>query len=530
MHNAAERFDAPVCHPDTRMAIQEDILQWADVIVEDNRDIVTWLCGPAGAGKSAIAQTIAQKLHARGHLIASFFFSRASGVKRRGEETYLVATLAHQLSLNIPATKSHISAAIRENPLVFDLALQDQINALIVAPPLTVYNQSTDIVEPRIIVVDGLDECRKENNAQRRVVDTLIWGLTRLPHHNHKLFITSRPEHNILSIFQNYEEGLVRRMELDNRWTPDNDIRTFLNAGFADIRRNHFYFQNHPVDKTWPSFEDVETLVRRSSGQFIYASVVLKYIKSEENYNPVTRLRTILQLNNNGDQPYIELDALYEYIFCQIRSVDRVLAILSLDQMRSKLPWATQFLLPLDTLLPEFTGVDMDEIKFWLVPLASLLVWDRRPGAIHYMHASLPDFLLDQSRSNIFCINTPSIATGIVRRAMALAGDEKGSKASADSVSMHLPLEIETGFVRLRHIPMSVLLGIPPYYANMMPPDQKHHIYSLVSSFNVVETVVRGTSSDSGVYASETLGAVVAYFNWVLTESEVRFSRPIWTI
>ncbi|KAF5322521.1 hypothetical protein D9619_000182 [Psilocybe cf. subviscida] len=328
MHNSAERFDAPACHPDTRTAIQEDILQWADELVYDRFEIVTWLCGPAGAGKSAIAQTIAQKLHARGQLTASFFFSRASGGERRSEETNIVATLTYQLFQSVPATKSHISATIRENPLLFDLALQDQVNALLVVPLTAVDKGPSGVKMPRIIVIDGLDECRKEKNAQRRVVDALIWGLSRIPHHSHKLFITSRREHNIVSIFKNYEEKLVRRMELNDSWNPQDDIRTFLNAGFVDIRRSHFYFQSHPMDDTWPCSKTIDTLVNRSSGQFIYASVILKYIKSEENYSPVARLETILQLNNNEDRPHAELDALYEYIFSQIQDVKRVLTII----------------------------------------------------------------------------------------------------------------------------------------------------------------------------------------------------------
>lgn len=252
MHNSGNRFDAPTCHEETRIAIQEDILGWADELIDGLNglnDLITWMYGPAGAGKSAIAQTIAQKLHARGQLTASFFFSRASGGGGRGEETDLVATLAHQLSQTVPATKPHIAAAVRENPLVFDLALQDQVDTLIVAPLITIFDKLSPAKRPRVIVVDGLDECRKEHNAQMRVVDALVLGLRRIPRHEHKLFITSRPEHNIVSIFKKYEEKLVRRMALDNRWNPDEDIRTFLNAGFAVIRRSHFYFQRHQIGR-----------------------------------------------------------------------------------------------------------------------------------------------------------------------------------------------------------------------------------------------------------------------------------------
>ncbi|KAF5316188.1 hypothetical protein D9619_006085 [Psilocybe cf. subviscida] len=191
MHNSGERFDAPTCHEETRIALQEDLLGWADELVNDLNNLVTWLYGPAGSGKSAIAQTVAQKLHARGQLAASFFFSRTSGSEGRGAETDFVATLAHQLSQTDPATKPHISAAIREDPLVFDLSLQEQVDRLIVAPLIAVSRSSSGPLRPKVVVVDGLDECRKEHNAQRRVVDALISGLCQIPHHTHKLFITT---------------------------------------------------------------------------------------------------------------------------------------------------------------------------------------------------------------------------------------------------------------------------------------------------------------------------------------------------
>ncbi|KAF5321290.1 hypothetical protein D9619_000175 [Psilocybe cf. subviscida] len=371
MHNSGDRFDAPTCHEETRIAIQDDILGWADELIGDLNQLVTWMYGPAGAGKTAIAQTIAQKWHDRGQLTASFFFSRASGNTGRGTETDFVATLAHQLSQTVPATQPHIATAIRTNPLVFELSLQDQVDALIVAPLIAISSTSSGFERPRVIVVDGLDECRQEREAQRRVVDALISGLRRVPHLSHKLFITSRPEYNIVSIFNKYEDKLVRKMELDNRWNPDEDIRTFLKSSFADIRRSHFYFRKHPVDQLWPSPKDIETLVCRSSGQFIYASVVLKYIKSEENYNPAARLKTILQLKNNGDRPYAELDALYHHIFSQIRDAERfrVLTILHLDQEYDNLLDGDYRSAPtLENFLSEFIGVDEDEIEFCLRP------------------------------------------------------------------------------------------------------------------------------------------------------------------
>ncbi|KAF5327849.1 hypothetical protein D9619_004962 [Psilocybe cf. subviscida] len=517
MHNSGERFDAPTCHEDTRTAIQDDILGWADELVNDLNELVTWLHGPAGAGKSAIAQTIAQKLDARGRLTASFFFSRAGGSVGRGAETDFVATIAYQLSRSVPATKPHIAAAVREDRMVFDLTLQDQVDRLIVAPLIAVSTQPSEPSQPGIIVVDGLDECRQENNAQKRVVDALISGLCRIPHHTQKLFITSRPEDRIVAIFEKYEWKLLRRMQLDDKWNPDRDIRAFVNASFADIRRSHFYFRHHPVDETWPEPNAINRLVWKSSGQFIYASVVLKYIKSHENYSPVTRLETILNLDNNSDQPYAELDALYEHVFSQIPDTDilRVLTILHLDQM-----FASEDLeLPLETFLPEFMGMHMNEIKFCLLPLASLLTlkeWGSEWGvghlndiSIHYMHTSLVDFLQDQSRSKLFCINTPTMAAGIVHRAIEMIEDGPGL-LTASAIGL---------LASLFEAPMlSRLLTIPRDYADTTQSEQRFKIYALLSNFNVVETVLCMLDVD---FVDIWLAAILSdYIGWILHESK----------
>ena len=78
---------------------------------ETSRPIL-WLYGPAGAGKSAIAQTIAEKCDETGHLSASFFFSRTS--PGRDDMNHLIPTLAYQLALLFPETRPFIARAVKQ--------------------------------------------------------------------------------------------------------------------------------------------------------------------------------------------------------------------------------------------------------------------------------------------------------------------------------------------------------------------------------------------------------------------------------
>ena len=62
----------PRCHENTRIAVLEKIGDWVNRVIEITA-IINWLYGAAGAGKSAIARTMAELLLRRGQLLATFF-------------------------------------------------------------------------------------------------------------------------------------------------------------------------------------------------------------------------------------------------------------------------------------------------------------------------------------------------------------------------------------------------------------------------------------------------------------------------
>ena len=130
-HNSRERFDPPKCFPNTRVAVLDKIMDW--VIGKVGWDgFIIWLYGPAGAGKSAIAQTIAELCYAQRRLLASFFFSRSD--PRRNNDTSLAASLAYQIALNIPQSRTLIERVVENDPAIFQQTFQAQFNALILEP------------------------------------------------------------------------------------------------------------------------------------------------------------------------------------------------------------------------------------------------------------------------------------------------------------------------------------------------------------------------------------------------------------
>ncbi|KAF8987844.1 hypothetical protein BDQ17DRAFT_1258173, partial [Cyathus striatus] len=91
----------PKCHPETRTAVINDIMSWVDS--KNSKEKIMWLRGPAGAGKSTIAQTVAEKCDKENKLVSSFFFSRSAG---RDDGHKLVPTIASEMMIAIPSTKN----------------------------------------------------------------------------------------------------------------------------------------------------------------------------------------------------------------------------------------------------------------------------------------------------------------------------------------------------------------------------------------------------------------------------------------
>jgi hypothetical protein len=176
-HNSDERYDPPKCHPHTRRAVLKKIMDW----VKDPNKVALflWLYGPAGAGKSAIAQTIAELLEKLGLLAAAFFFSRnAAG---RNDKTRLVPTLVYRLVKSIPEIRAHVLEAVEQDPAIFSCSIDTQIQALIVEPLNAAANEEALapilLSRPRLIILDGLDEC-STTSAQTQILNA--------PFHSHK--------------------------------------------------------------------------------------------------------------------------------------------------------------------------------------------------------------------------------------------------------------------------------------------------------------------------------------------------------
>ena len=98
----------------------------------DTDAFILWLYGPAGAGKTAIARTVAEICAKHGLLLASFLFFRSDS--KRNTMQPLVANIAYCISSLIPRARGHIEAVIEADPLILSYSLEAQFTKLVLEP------------------------------------------------------------------------------------------------------------------------------------------------------------------------------------------------------------------------------------------------------------------------------------------------------------------------------------------------------------------------------------------------------------
>jgi len=192
-YDYGHQFDVPRYHENTQVAVLEKIDDWVNLIIEI-KAFIMWLYGAAGAGKSAIARTMAEKLHSRQQLLATFFFSRADF--SRNHIKSVIATLAYNITLSVPESYHIITTTIEKDPHIFHRPPAHQFEHLILGPLRQLSLQG--VAYPTIIVIDGLDECL--NHEERTI---LLHVFAKATGHSVplKFLITSRPEVPIVTIF-----------------------------------------------------------------------------------------------------------------------------------------------------------------------------------------------------------------------------------------------------------------------------------------------------------------------------------------
>ena len=398
-HNSGHLSDPPKCHPNTRVAVQNKIKNWIQR-KEDVDSPIMWLYGGAGAGKSTIARTIAEWCEEERILLSSFFFWRSDPTRNHIKS--FLATIAYDITQFVPETRQLIEVAVEENRHIFSRNLESQFIKLVYEPFMKVSQTVTTPSHlPYVIIVDGLDECSKpeEQEALLRLFAFIF------EHFRWRILVASRKEQTISIMF---DDKILSRtttlLALNDDYAPGDDIRRFLKDNIAEIKLKHPLKQYFPSN--WPSQADIEELVEKSSGHFIFADIVIRYIQSPRR-NPPVRLKLVMNSGSPGSSvvhelPFAELDHLYTHIFSSIeedkarRLAPRLVALIILISRQMHPSYFGDF--TTIATCGYALGIVDEEVKLILEELGSI-VEPEDFGFYRVLHASLEDFLFDRNRS-----------------------------------------------------------------------------------------------------------------------------------
>lgn len=307
-----DRRPLPRCHAKTRRDLRERILWWLQNAKEQDSGIF-WIEGPAGVGKSAIAQTIGEDTRRISRLGAVFF------VSYQDDPRSIIPTLAYQLQLFYPEYKQIILQQLERDPTILDMEIDDQFAELITKPFAILLEQGWfSARNPLLIILDGLGECR--NEAEQCQVIKLIHNFAQQNRGLPLLWmVTTRPERQFSSLTSTIT-CIRDRLSVDDDRAKE-DVRRMLEAGFHDIRER--YADMLGMEEAWPSEEQLGRIAEAAGGLFALASAALRFIDDEGVKSPDTQLEKFMEymrcpLPTMQTNPLHPLDALYGRILSAI--------------------------------------------------------------------------------------------------------------------------------------------------------------------------------------------------------------------
>ncbi|KAH9479958.1 hypothetical protein JR316_0008555 [Psilocybe cubensis] len=309
IYDSAERFPPAQCHPGTRERIIEAIIVWVNEPNPDKQ--VLWLHGPPGAGKSAVRHSIAtilQEMSGNQKYGSSFFF--AKGAPGRGDGNKLFCTIAYELAVNFPSYRSILDSVMQENPTLPTKLVNIQLHNLLIRPLRKVSNWPSH--HPTVII-DGFDECSGGNSMQVVILSTISNAIMqhRIPL---RFLIISRAEYWIADAFETgCLKFIVKRLSLRDDHEADAGIRHYLCEEF-----NRIYNENievmHSTPLPWPEKHIIERFVASASGQYVYASTIIKFVGDTPHCDPLDQLRLLTTAGPHEAFAFSELDSLYAAI------------------------------------------------------------------------------------------------------------------------------------------------------------------------------------------------------------------------
>src|SRR5258708_11585326 len=367
------------------------MMNWCDNGDHDWQTQIVLLTAVAGAGKSAIAHTIAHLCDQRGVLLSSFFF-------REGNVTSpecLWSGVARSLAIKSKSYRQMLTSILENDPSIATAEFDEQFRKLILEP---LHHGPPPADSPLIIVIDALDEC--DEDASQTLSKLLRDSVPKLPCCV-KFFVTSQP----VKVVDHYTHGPSPNQHISIELSdPENlrDCRKYIESQVLELKG----LPRVTAGNWLPDFE--QKLVTHAGGLFVWVGIVMEYLKNKST-DPVAALKGLLDLDASRDNVPAEkkLDALYTAILSKCNWEDETFdhdypivmgAIVTAESPLSITAWAT--------LLSPFLETSFENIISELRPLLSGT--DQPSTPIQLLHQSLRDYLKRRNVNKVWTMLEPA--------------------------------------------------------------------------------------------------------------------------
>ncbi|KAL9582709.1 MAG: hypothetical protein Q9203_005380, partial [Teloschistes exilis] len=230
-------------------------------------------------------------------------------MKRFGLRALKWPFTSKEVDLQVQALEQYlVLSALEDEPDIGQSAsLRDQYEKLLIQPlrrmaPLPVKH------DPLCIVIDALDECDEQHDL--RMLLRLMAETDDIPTLGLKILVTSRPELQIRRGFKKISTIFHRDLALQDvpQAVVNTDIMTFLKHELKEIQ----YDFQLPAD--WPTPDDMNTLLRKAGGLFIFAATSCRYMGGSPQAKPQDRLKQVCASVAPNKLMTNELDQMYTIV------------------------------------------------------------------------------------------------------------------------------------------------------------------------------------------------------------------------
>ena len=253
----------------TRLRIFEKITLWLDDLTSEDRVMV--ISGDAGMGKSVISAVVCQRMRHAGRLSGSHFCQHNKA--RHRNPKIMLQSLAYQLSELLPQYKRELVKALSRNlgEDINNLEVGELFELLFEEPLIMVDDPGRSL----LMVIDGLDE--SEYKGRNELLDVVANHFSTLPGWV-RFCVTSRPEINIADRLKKFNPVLLEQDDEENV----QDIRLFLEQQLSSV------IQAGCKEVV------IDALVREAEGHFLYAYLMVDFIKENVSLLTPEELRRTL--------------------------------------------------------------------------------------------------------------------------------------------------------------------------------------------------------------------------------------------